>query len=332
MSISPQVEAQYESNRLKMSKVNHDFRIYMWCGIALGALIFFTSFMAGAMSTAKGNAEGPSIFYNAMSAGVFQILLGLLTIVLSWLTAMKTRVPSLILLGVDAVGILLILLRRNGTFTGANLIFLIASIALNIWAQLLCNQNDELKTQPGYPIFSIQADTRAHYELPKDVLIRQQQASKHMSSIGGNPAPAQVPKQPEQPAQQPASASAFAPSPILFLDPAPVKLPPEIKLHSETEQSLGIADMTGTTHQFMPKPETLAAPTDVSLDSLAAQTPQGNEAALPQADPAAMLADMASIPSHATVKGNPDMLPSAEDVKARLAAMKRAREEHHPET
>ena len=95
---------------------------------------------------------------------------------------------------------------------------------------------------------------------------------------------------------------------------------------------LGIADMTGTTHQFMPKPETLAAPTDVSLDSLAAQTPQGNEAALPQADPAAMLADMASIPSHATVKGNPDMLPSAEDVKARLAAMKRAREEHHPET
>ena len=196
------------------------------------------------------------------------------------------------------------------------------SIALNIWAQLLCNQNDELKTQPGYPIFSIQADTRAHYELPKDVLIRQQQASKHMSSIGGNPAPAQVPKQPEQPAQQPASASAFA----------PVKLPPEIKLHSETEQSLGIADMTGTTHQFMPKPETLAAPTDVSLDSLAAQTPQGNEAALPQADPAAMLADMASIPSHATVKGNPDMLPSAEDVKARLAAMKRAREEHHPET
>ena len=71
-------------------------------------------------------------------------------------------------------------------------------------------------------------------------------------------------------------------------------------------------------------------PADVMLDSLAVQTPQvhENEAAMPQADPAAMLADMTALPSHATQKGNPDMLPTPEEVRARLAAMKRAREEH----
>ncbi len=333
MSISPEVAAQYENNRLKMHAVNKGFRIYLWCSIALGAMIFSTAFMAGAFSTVQGNAEGPGIFYNAMSAGTFQILLGLITIVLGWLTASKMRVPSLILLGIDVFGLLMILLRKNGTFTGANLLFLIAGIALNVWAQMLCNRNDDLKTQPGYPLFSAEADTRAHYELPADVRARQQQASAHMSGISApQPAPAQMSGagMPQQTLMPPTTGtpSAFAPSPNLFSDPAPVKLPPEVKLSA---QALGITDMPGSTKQYAPKPEQLSAPADVSLDSLASQTPQINEAALPQVDPSAMLADMTAIPSHAVKPGNPDMLPTPEDVRARLAAMKRARDEHHPE-
>ena len=332
MSISPQVEAQYENNRLKMHAVNKGFRIYLWCSIALGAMIFSTAFMAGALSTVQGNAEGPGIFYNAMSAGTFQILLGLITIVLGWLTASKLRTPSLLLLGIHAFGMIMIFLRRNGTFTGANLIFLIAGIALNVWAQMLCNRNEELKSEPGYPLFEPLADQRAHYELPADVRARQQQASAHMSGISvPQQAPAQMsgigtPQQTETP-------SAFAPSPNLFSDPAPVKLPPEVKIPAVTEKALGITDMPGSTKQYAPKPEQLSAPAGIELDSLAVQSAQVQEdpSALPQVNPAAMLADMTAIPSHAVQQGNPDMLPTPEDVRARLAAMKRARDEHHPE-
>ena len=331
MAIAPEVAEHYEANRLRMATMNRRFRIYMWSSIILGALIFSTAFFAGALSTVKENQEGANIFYHAMSAGVFQVLLGLATIVLSWLTAMKSRMPSLILLGINVLGLLMILLRKNGTFTGANIIFLVVGIGLNIWAQMLCNENEDLKTEPGYPLFSVQADYRAHYELPADVRARQQQASTQMSEIG------RAAVQPAAAAAKPVSGaetqipSAFAPNPNLFFDPAPVKLPPEVRLSSETEQTLGISEMTGSSRQFVPQAEALAAPTDVSLDSLASQTPQINEAALPQIDPSAMLADMTAIPSHATVKGNPDMLPTPEEVKARLAAMKRARAEHHPE-
>lgn len=336
MRISPEVAAQYENNRLQMAAVNKGFRTYMWCSIILGAMIFSTAFFAGALSTVNGNAEGPGIFYNAMSAGTFQILLGLATIVLGWLTATKMRVPSLILLGIDVFGLLMILLRRNGTFSGANLLFLAAGIALNIWAQMLCNRNDELKTQPGYPLFSVEADTPAHYELPADVRIRQQQASAHMKGIS---APQQAPAQmsgtaaPQQALTPPtvSAQSAFAPSPNLFSDPAPVKLPPEVKIPAVTEKTLGITDMPGSARQFATKPELLSAPSDAALDALSAQTPQVNETALPQIDPSAMLADMTAIPSHAVKQGNPDMLPTPEEVRARLAAMKRARDEHHPE-
>ena len=318
MGISPEVEAQYENNRLRMMQVNRGFRRFMWFSIILGALIFSTSFFAGAASTLHDHQEGPSIFYYAMSSGAFQILFGLVTILLGWLTAMKNRVPSLISLGVDALGFLMILLGKNGTFSTINIIFVALGIALNVWAQMLCNANDELKLQPGYPLFSVQADYRAHYEIPADVLARKAQASTHMAEIG-------------RAAANPETAPAAASAPNLFLNPAPVRLPEEVKLSAETEQSLGISEMTGSSTLFLPKAEQLAAPSDASLDSLSVQTPQVSEAALPQVDAADLLADMTAIPSHATLKGNPDMLPTPEEVKARLAAMKKARAEHHPE-
>ena len=65
MGISPEVEAQYENNRLRMMQVNRGFRRFMWFSIILGALIFSTSFFAGAASTLHDHQEGPSIFYYA---------------------------------------------------------------------------------------------------------------------------------------------------------------------------------------------------------------------------------------------------------------------------
>ena len=325
MGISPQIEAQYEENRLRMSKVNSDFRRYMWFSIILGALIFGTAFMAGAASTLTEDQQGPGIFYYAMSAGVFQILLGLTTVILGLIASAKKRLPSLILLGINLVACLMILVGKNGTFMAFNIIFTVLGIVLNLWIQHAFNVDDELKAQPGYPLFSVNADYRAHYEVPADVRARQAQASTHMAEIGRAAAA-------PEPSSVPQMNPAFAPAPNLFLDPAPVKLPPEVKLSGATEQSLGSSDMTSGRVQKQDAPQLAAPrnPADVMLDSLAVQTPQvhENEAALPQADPAAMLADMTALPSHATQKGNPDMLPTPEEVRARLAAMKRARDEH----
>ncbi len=324
MDISPVIEAKYEENRLRMAKVNKDLRTYMWLGIILGAIIFSTAFFVAASSTKNANQEGPWIFYYAMSTGAFQILLGIGTIALSWLTAMKYRSTSLILLCINFLGLVMIFMNKNGSFSSANFIFLLLGLALNFWIQHAFNEHDELKTQIGYPLFSTQADYRAHYEVPKDVLARRAQASTHMAEISRTNA------QPEAEAI-PQPSSAFDSD--LLSDPKPVRLPPEVKLSAVSEDLLGISEMTGSTEhkQYAPRPDTLSAPTDISLDALVTHTPQSHEAALPQVNSEDVLADMTALPSHATTKGNPDMLPTPEDVRARMEAMKRARKEHHPE-
>ena len=138
MAISQATEEQYENNRLRMMQVNRGFRRYMWSCIILGAMIFSTAFFAGAASTLHDQQENAMIFYYAMSAGVFQILLGLATIILGWLTAAKNRIPSLISLGIDLVGLIAILMGISKTFPAINIIFLAIGIALNIWIQTVC--------------------------------------------------------------------------------------------------------------------------------------------------------------------------------------------------
>ncbi len=316
MRYTPEQEAQFNANRMRMKQIDGHFRIYMWANLFLGAVIFISAFAAGMLSTKQDEQEGPWIFYTAMSAGVFQILLGLATIVFGWMASGKKRIPSLILLGINVLGLLMVLLRENGTFNAGNAFFTIVGIALNIWAQFLCNHNEELKECEGYPHFVIEAAYAAQYELPENVRVRQEQASSAMETVGQQPEPA-------------SAKSAFAPAPDLFSDPAPVKLPPEVRLASE--QALGISEMTDGQSISLAKPvQQPAAPVDASLESLTAAVPQA-AAALPQVSAEAMLADMTAIPSHATMQGNPDLLPSPEEVRARMAAMKRAREEHRQE-
>ena len=327
MGFSPELEVQYETNRLRMAKINSNLHRYMWIGIVLGFIIFFTSFFVAALSTLKDQKEGPNIFFQAFSSGFLQILFSVVTIVLSWTAAMKKRAASLILLGFDCVLLLMYLLKMISSSSSINYLFLILSIALNIWIQFVFNEDEELKSQPGYPLFSLEADQRAHYELPANVIARRAQASTHMAEIGtAAAAPAENPM--PQTAPVSSAPSAFDPDPDLFSDPKPVKLPPEIKMSAEG----ALAGMTdGTAHRtFLSEPEALSVPTDVSLDAFSAQTERSSEPAQPQLDPSVMLADMTALPSHVTVKPHADMLPSPEEVRARMAAMKRAREEHHP--
>lgn len=294
MKMSPETQAQYENCRIRMLTLNKRFNYYLWTSIAIGALFFVMAFTAGAVSTLDDTQKGPEKFYFAMSAGVIQILLALSTILLGWLTAAKNRIPSLILLSIYVACILFILLRQNGTMASANIFFLLTGSGVNVWAQILCNEHETLKEMPGYPLFSVEADTPAEYEAPLHVTARR--ASGDMETIGGAAAAPQAAPQREQ---------------------LPVMQHTDIVLD-----------------EFVGRPEKsapAAAPKASGDISLAAFDASGGKAktgidALPQANPADMLADMTAIPSHAVQQGDMDALPTPEDVRARLAAMRSQRE------
>ena len=329
MAMSREMQEQFEENRLRMKKLERSLRIYMWIMIFLGATIFCSAFMAGALASVKQEHSGPGIFYNSMSAGVFQLLIGIATVVLGWMTAAKKRAASLTLLGIYFIGIVAILVQKNGTFAAANMIFLLAGIGLNVWAQLLFNENNLLREQPGYPLFSVEASQRAHYEVPLNVRVREKEASKNMETIGGSPAPVQIPEIP-QPAPV-KSEPAFQPDADGFSNPKPLGPTPSVRRpdHLTLSKAYGLNDMEVPQHEAPPPaaPQPEQPLPQIQLDSLTT-VKKTEEAALPQLNAADMLAEMTAIPSHATVQGNPDMLPTPEDVRERLAAMKRARQEH----
>lgn len=314
MSLSPEMQARYEANRLQMFKVTQNFHRYFWASLILGAIVFSTAFFAGALSTMDDSQQGAEKFYFAMSAGVFQILLGLANIILGALTAMKKRIPSFILIGLNLIGLIAIALNLNGTFAAANLLFLVAGLGLNIWVQLLFNADDLLREEPGYPLFSETASQPAKYEAPLHVL-----AAKRSGEMEALPVSQPEPAPAVQLAKQEASPFASVPEVIL---------PPPVNLSKVTESSLGITDMPGNTgHAAAPAAPAMPRPEAVQLESLT-NTMQGDVSALPQVSADAMLADMTALPSHVNVHGDASQLPSADEVRARLAAMKQAREEH----
>ncbi|MCQ2408587.1 MAG: hypothetical protein MJ065_08720 [Oscillospiraceae bacterium] len=338
MRITLQMEKQFEQNRLHMNKINSGLRKYLGFSVTLGALFFGTAFMAGAMSVRDGNAGGPGIFYLAMSAGIFQILLGILTIVLSGLVYMKKRTPCVAMLLLFVIALALILLRPEQGFRAGNVLLIIPGIALNIYALLLISEDKDLQEQTGYPHFDPKAAFSAEYEESADVLARRAAASPHMDLIG-TPAQPIPPTHPENvtTVSKVSFAPTYAPqernedgSPKA-LGPTPsIRLPQSVSVSGP----LDLSEMTkpfSTQQAPVLPPEPVSVP-DIPLKSLADAADAVQTPALPQLDPAVMLTDMTAIPSHATTQGNPDMLPTPEEVRARLAAMRRAREEHHPES
>ena len=332
MRITPQMEEQFEQNRLRMGKVNSGLRKYLGFSIALGALIFGAAFFAGAMSVRDGGAGGAGIFYLAMSAGVFQILLGITTIILSGMAYMKKRMPCVVLLLLFLIALALIFLRPEQGFRVGNVLFIIPGIALNIYALFLLSEDKDLQEQTGYPHFDPKAAFPAEYEESADVLARRAASSSHMDLLG-------TPAQPFPPTDLERVTSGsevpFAPAYVpqeRTEDGAPKALgpTPSIRLPQSVSVS-GPLDLSDMTKPFGTKQAPVLPPEPVAAAADAVQMP-AQQPVQPQPDPAVMLADMTAIPSHATTQGNPDMLPTPEEVRERLAAMRRAREEHHPES
>ena len=312
MRMSPEMEAQYERNRLKKAENDENRRRCFWIMLILGMVIFATSFLAGAMSAKNDSLHGSTIFYVAFTAGVFQILLGLTTMLIGWLNYREIRIPSLIYIAVCVLLTIYFLLHLHESFSAVNIIFLLAGIGLSAWSQVIFHTEDALKEEPGYPLFSPEASQPARYELPKDVIAAKAKASQHMDTIGGPAAPSAAPM-----------PSAAAPA-----DPLGVRLPDEVRLPEVHASAFGLEADLGSGHAPLPVPEITG---DVTLEGFAQAEGGVKEKgvdALPQVSAADLLMDMTAAPSHATVKGDVSQLPDPAEVRARMAAMKKAREEH----
>ena len=214
------------------------------------------------------------------------------------------------------------LMQQGGEIHPTNVVMLIAGIGLHIWAQMLCNEDSELKEQPGYPLFSVNADTHAVYEPSKVVRARAAKASDEMESIGGK--------------KQKKSAGIAKPSePLLSDDQLLTGLSAlyENRKPGEAPAKLGPISLTTQQVQYTPPanpvPKQPAAPLpEIKLTEFK-HHPQydAHPEMLEQVDASAMLGDMTVHSKKIYNRPHEEMLPQPEEVKRRLAAMKKARQQ-----
>ena len=316
MKLSPEMEAQFAENRMKKMNNQRNRTRCFWGFVILGVVLFGSAFLAGSLSTLHDGMSGPYIFYAAMAAAAFQILLAIGTVVAGVLNYREVRLPGLIYMLICIALLIYTFLNMGQNFAVPNIVFLLAGIGLSIWAQSIFNTEELLKLETGYPLFSPEASFSAEYELPADVVAAKAKASDRMETIGGVPEPVQNPA----PVPQPAAPAIPAGKEI--------RMPAEIRLPEIKASDFGLEAQLGSGQNAVPVPEITG---DVTLNSLAAAVDSASEtgeAALPKLSAEDLLMDMTAAPSHATVKGDASLLPDPAEVRARMAAMKRAREEH----
>ena len=122
MKLSPEAEAKMEANRLKKLQNDADNKKCFWAFVALGCIIFGTSFFAGARSTMLDGAQGTGIFYTAMAAGFFQILFGIGTVVIGFVNYRRSPVAGTCCIGVCLILLLYYLLHLEQNIAGINIV------------------------------------------------------------------------------------------------------------------------------------------------------------------------------------------------------------------
>ena len=318
MKLSPEAEEKLAENRLKKLKNDADNKKCFWAFVALGCIIFGTSFFAGARSTMLDGAHGSGIFYTAMAAGFFQILLGIGMVIIGFINYRRSPVAGTCCIGVCLFMLLYYLLHLEQNIAGINIVLIFAALALCAWAQIITHREEALKTEEGYPLFSPEASYAGEYELPADVRLRQQSASRAMGTVG----PPAAPPLPASPEQETAAAAAS------LFGGKDVRLPQEVRLPEVQTADFGLEAELGTARAAIPAPQITG---DVTLDSFAADAPAAPKTgaeALPKVSAEELLMDMTAVPSHAVKKGDASQLPDPAEVRARMAAMKKARDEH----
>lgn len=298
------MEAQYEENRLKMAQVNKRFRLYMWAQLVLCILFFVFTMYAGASSTLNEDVHGPAKFYYAIDAGLIQILLAAASLVLGFLAAAKKRPASFVLLALYTFMLIYTLTGSHVQGVLGNCVLLAGGLALNGWMQGVFGDLQELSEKPGFPHFSVLNEERGSYEAP--IYVTHRQSADHMDTVG-KPAAESAPSAKKQGAMLNAD---HAVSEDMFSD-------------------MTVPERRASAEAALPKP-------DIALESFtgtAQKSQEQAEEARKQAElerqhalEAAMLSDMTPENAHHYHEGDASMLPSAEEVRARMAAMKKARQ------
>ncbi len=298
MMISPEVQAQYEHNRDRMTTANKQLRWYLRLSVALAAAFLAFTFFLAAHASTDDAYRGAEKFYFTMSIGVTQILLAIAAAVLGWFASARKRSAAFILIGIFAVCSLWGILHTKTGFSGVTLLLMLAGIALNLWAVFFPLKDiSDLEQQPGYPQFDPKLDQPAEYEAPLYVTARQ--SSAQMEAIGA-PAAAKTTLRKGMDALPAADAAALGITDMLAPASAPQAAPSQ--------------------QAAMPAPE-------IALEKMADQAAH-RTGEQPQATLSAekLLDEMT--PEAASHLYHPDAaaLPAAEEVRERLAAMKREQE------
>lgn len=360
MKLSREAEERMAENRLKKLKNDADNKKCFWSFVILGCIIFATSFFAGARSTMMDGAAGTGIFYAAMEAGVLQILLGIGVIVIGFVNYRRSPAGGMCCIGICLFLLIFYFLHLQMNIATINIILLLGVLALCAWAQVIMHREEALKTEEGYPLFSPEASYAGEYELPPDVRLRQQAASRAMGTVG----PPAAPPVPAAPEQETEAAAAF------LFSGKDVRLPDEVRIPDVKLRGFGteygradaaqtdpgitpeahLTDMTAVPSHAVQKsnasmlPDAAAVQAELqaanqiqTLNSIGAMPesfaqaadgiPKTGVAALPKVSAEELLMDMTAVPSHAVKKGDASQLPDPAEVRARMAAMKQARDE-----
>lgn len=318
MKMSDHMQEQYAECRIRMNALKKRFKWYLIGQVALGAILFFFAMFAGAATTLHENLHGPEKFYYAMNSGAIQIIMGIMSIVLGWITASKVRGTSFALLA--GYGLMIVYNLVRGMELGfGNLLFLLCGFFLNLWIQSAFSEDLDLREKPGYPLFSVNADTHAEYEAP--LYVTQHRGSGRMETVGD----AARTKRTEK-LQKP-TTHAETPLTAAYQGEVPNPARPGYSGRAVSPENAVFAEMSGSTQHGMPRP-VLEKP-DIALEAFADHTAvqQREQAALDaqKAMQAAMLSDMTATPAHTHYAGDASMLPTPEEVRARMAAMKQER-------
>lgn len=287
---------EMQQHRNMMYQTTHNLKLLFWGYVALSCAFMILGVAASALQAGDDANVGPAKWYYGFESGMLEIAVSVITLILAFLVFMKNRLCSLILLGVHACLFILAITGAMTTFTKINILPTALGIMLGVWGQLQFRQLAYLKEQKGYPHFSAYADEPAHYDSLYHVH-RAQHPGDAMQGVGE-----------AEPSRR------FAPD----------------RPHTAgvTEESLHLNDITQGDVRQGAKQSAIMPQADIALDAMADSAVSGKTEVLPEATQAVLLDDMTAEGSAQTKQYAPDAdaLPTPEEVRARLAAMKQAQQ------
>lgn len=288
--ISESEKNEMQEHRIEMLTIDRRFRLIFWGHVVLTAVFVVMVFLTGVTETKKH--EGAAIWYYSMESGILEMVFAVITLVLGIVASAKNRIASTILLAFFGLLIILSFAHVPVTLSIGNVIPGTLGLALTGWQQYQFMRIEALSQYPGYPLFS-EASEPAHYDSLYHVSRKQPQEDA-MDRVGDLE-----------------SGRRFSGSRPTGGD--------------VTAESLGITDSPlGTAHA--PQGAPLQKAEGVALDTMGETAASGRAEAKPAAHAEVLLDDMSAEGSAKAKQYAPDeaALPTPEEVRARLAAMKQA--------